>query len=670
MAITDVSDLTSSDQDQVFIGANNASPTMQEWYTLKRGSDGKPIFGTTHKNLEEVPSDDWEMVVRNVDQGIGGAMAAAGRLTTTEKGRIFGMPDFDALGTGGFVDKPPRYSFEEQDANGRWYFFAISENHIVKTDIGVDPPEFRKAYDIADGAPWDADDHIGQPIKSESGGVEYIYFPVNNGDRVIKMTLPVTVNDGVTTTNDTFATVTTILKGASHFKSLASGKIIRANASHSASVHQNISEVSFLDAGSDSFEDDSKWGDDFPLGNRPDYIVAIMSYEELAILRKSDDHWYTAVELENATIQFRDILPDEISAERAALGDEINHTGATWHGKLYLPTSENLWRHNLASALPVDLSAIYDGVSDGDIDLADSFRQASVGTIVGAGTWIWATFVYSDKSGFLLAAGRERRSGDNSPYEILWFPVFNVALGNPAKVQILHIQRNGLGAPRLWSSLDVGGINFALYRFDLGKDGGPAKEGGLFGGIDGSIWYRDILMESSGFLREARILIEDPQTSPDVAWRPYMSWDGGSYVEVGAGGLTSTGSLFATRDGTDAGRRLRIRLDHDSQGATASASPSTVREVRLQGHYTPDVGKVFEFAIDILKTAERTDRTPEKVISDLEAHVKQGADWIDRHSNTGDIHVTKAETREGARIGGVVAGPQDYIVTAQLLEYS
>ena len=57
-------------------------------------------------------------------------------------------------------------------------------------------------------------------------------------------------------------------------------------------------------------------------------------------------------------------------------------------------------------------------------------------------------------------------------------------------------------------------------------------------------------------------------------------------------------------------------------------------------------------------------------MSDLEAHVKQGADWIDRHATAGDIHVTKAETREGARIGGVVAGPQDYIVTAQLLEYS
>lgn len=678
MAITDVSDLTSSDQDQVFIGADNANPTLQEWYTLNKGSDGKPIFGTTHKNLEEVPSDDWELVVRNVDQGVGGAMAAAGRLTTTEKGRIFAMPAFTTFGAGGDILTPPRYSFEEQDANGRWYLYLVSPEQITKVDIGVDPPVVRQVYDIEDdppipsGARTEASDHFGQPVRGKHSGVSYIYFPLNNGVYILKMTLPVEVDTGAGT-GDTFTEVSSILEGASHFKALASGKIIRSNASHDVDVHQNKSEISFLSAGSDAFEDDDQWGADFPLGNAPDYITAIMSYEELAIIRKSDDHWYTAVELEDATIQFRDILPDEISAARAPLGEELNHTGATWHGKLFLPTSQTLWRHNLASALPVDLAAIYDGVSDTDIDLGESFRQASVGAVVGAGTYLWATFIYDDKEGFLLAAGRERRSGDNSPYEILWFPVFNTAISSPARVQLIHIQKNGEGAPRLWSSVDLGALDkFALYLLDLGKDGGPAKEGGTFGGtnLSGSIWYRDILLESSGFLRETRILIEDPQTSPDVAWRPYMQWDGGSYVEIGTGGVTSTGSVFATRDGTDAGRRLRIRLDLDSQGATASTSPSTVREVRVQGHYTPDVGKIFEFSIDIIKTAERTDRTPEKVISDLEAHVKQAADWIDRHSNAGDIHVTGAETREGARIGGVVAGPQDYIVTASLLEYS
>lgn len=669
--VTNVGALAGERSDQVFIGSDNTAATLQEWYVLKMGEGGKPIFGTSFKPLEAVPSDDWEVRVRDFSGGLGGALAG-GRNICVEPGRVTLAPSIAGLNLSAdqVVDKPLRYPLELQDSNGRWYLYLFSENHIVKADLGVDPPVLRQIYDIADGSPWDANDHIGQPVVGVDSGTDALYIPLNNGNRIMKMTLPVEVDTGAGS-GDTFTAVTAVVEGGAHFEQLASGKIARCNSTHSSGTFQNRAEVSLLAANGD-FETDGDWGADFPIAGQVDWFLGVMSIEDLMLIRKSDDRWYVAVELEDATIQFRSLLTDEIAPKRFDLGSERNHKGVLWHGRAYLPTAPHLWRHNLSSAIPVGMETL-PSVPGSDMPSQTDPRGGYCGALAPAGKWLYATFDTEDV--FWVMHGRERGPGDPPGGELVWLPLWSSTKSRAHRAQLLHVQLNGEGAPRLWWGFDNEAANDQdLTYIDLALDGGPWKAGGEFGTLneDGFIVLDDVLFESEAMLREARVYFEHGAAA--LEWKVNIRFidPGGSFTALaGTSAITTTpGSLYATRGSGDQGRRLRAYIHMDNTTVNADTTPPTLYELRMQGHYLPDVGKIFEFVIDVTETAKRTDRTVEEVVSDVEAFVNSPQDWIDRFSNAGDILIRSVEHLQGKRVAGVVAGPQDIRVRAELLEYS
>lgn len=642
-----------------------------------------PQYATGTRVLEGEDNDSWEIVLDDFSGGLGGEnVAGAGGFLTTEKGSLIHQPTveltLDVSGVATLRDTP-RYVFETQDTNGAWYMYWVSPEQIVKVDIETDPPVVCRVYDVATPtAGFNASDYLGQPVKGIDSGSTYRFFPVNNGDRLTYMPDPVTPDIGGAGSADTFTADTTFPdtgeNGAAHFWELPSGAVAMIEGTHASSrTFQNRCRLRILPAGL-NFLGTTNWGDQFEVASQLDWAIALMSFEDIVLVRKSDDRWYTGTELETGEFQFRNILPDEASSIRYDIATEENVQGAVWHGRLWLPTFTNLWRHDLRNALPVGPNTLTRGIMD-DVSGVYSLQSAEIGAILPAGEFMYVgtgnVSIIGNSLGYHIMAVREDPT-DERP--LIWQFLAEINPGSFGYIpQVLALQKNGtFDRQRIWypepnsSSLN----DFNLSYVEIGSDGYPYNSSATYGVANwgASLYTDDHLFPCTAQLTEARLLIEDDDAL--LTWDVRLSWDGGSYTSIDGAGRTDSGSLFPSTPGTsDNGRRLRVLILTTSAGDHSSGTPVNLRELRLFGYYLPDVGDPLAATIDVLRTAEERGMSPAAVRAELKGYRSSIQAFTDIHNNTGYLKVTDADHDAPTMMGGK-EGAELLSLTGEIVEYS
>jgi hypothetical protein len=641
----------------------SAEPTVKidgKSYVLAT-QNARPVFSSGTRAIEGAPSDDDRVIWNDWSQGAGINLYRAAGLLATEKGRLIASPTANELTT--TVTRPVRHWFEEQDSGGRWYLFAITDQNVVKIDLGVDPPVIRKTYTLAT-AGFNANDRLGKPIKALNAGTVGIYIPVNNGDRIVRLTVPVTVNDGVGVTDDTFTAFTTVLKGAAHFRQMASGKVIRAVSSHTAAVFGNRAQISILSDPA-NFESDAAWGADFNMDNQTRWILGLANLDELIVVGKQNG-WFAYTENADGTLTSRNLLPDAEFDEITALGSESFHGGYVWHNYLMLPTPFAFWRHTLAIASPVGPDVLPS--ITGDENISDPrFGVAPAGAAAGA----WQYIPYNHPTdGFYIYAGRERRPNEDSVLPIIWHP-FHAHMDAGARCESIHIQRNGTGAPRLWHQKLLAGTQRIMYH-PLGKDGGPFGGGSYSSAsqaaTDNHAHFMPVQLPSQVLLREVRYEIEEGDAQ--FFWSCYAKLDGAAAAQVGGSELTATGSLFWATDTKC--RRLMLRPSYRTSGSytPVRARPPRLMKVTVEFTFLPDVSDDLQFVVDVAATAMRRHVSEKKVRDDLRALRNAGAkSWIDVYGQSGTVNIAATSDQAPKRMAALEI--MDVVsVKATLMEYS
>lgn len=693
--------------------------------------DGKPVYGTSQRALQEIPSDSFQIVWDDWSNGLGLDYdhSESGAMTVIPK-RIFARPAFGTLNVSavGTCPTSPRFSFEAQDSNGHWYKYFVAPTAIIKVDIDASPtPKVRRVYTLATSG-FNSNDHIGRPVQATTGGVAKWFFPVNNGNRIVYMASPVAVDGadsasgtGVTTTDtsltdaradwrtdawvgavvtcngktmtvtsntatvltgsggwsggsnpgngnswsmayaanaaDSFTASTAVVDGASHFIQVASGAIHRAVSSHSAGVAQNRTALSILTAASDLLSD-GNWGANFPTDDQTQWIVDLLALDEFT-LAQTQSGWLLATELADGSIQYRNILPMEYTANNA-LDSETNVGGDIWLGnRLLLTTPSEVWRHNLYSALPVGPASALQHLGN---DFSGGFAEYAPGAIAVYGEWIYLALNGSSATAILVGKQGRNREVD---WGVLIAGQQNVS-GNSLDAKGIWSQRNV--ANRIWfaSRADTG--DFDLGYFTVGADGNPFVPGGSYGSAGTfSVAYSPAYdFPCNVLMVEARLHIE--RGGDSQSWTPYgQNASGGSYVEIGSGGLTASGSLYWTAGTSDTGRRWRFQLTHNP--LAADTTPSELHSITFHGYYLPDVGNDVRMGIDIDMTARQLGKTRAEIVTELEGYASSRQAFVDMHGTSGHILVRGVSTQGPAK-WGAVPGSQIAEIAATILEYA
>jgi len=173
--------------------------------------NGRSVFSSQRRAIQGVPNDDFHLRIPFGSRGVGRDFYSAQNIFTAIPNMLLPPPSLTTINlTGLWSSGSLRYGYiEEQDANGRWYKYLVGPTMIVKLDITSNPPVVRQVYTLSTVSAFNANDRLGQPIKLPSGGVNYVYIPCNNGDRIVKLTIPV----GVETTSAAFNPVVTLNGG-------------------------------------------------------------------------------------------------------------------------------------------------------------------------------------------------------------------------------------------------------------------------------------------------------------------------------------------------------------------------------------------------------------------------------------------------------------------------
>lgn len=637
-------------------------------YVLARGPQGL-VFSSGTRALQEVPSDRWELVYDDWSGGLGngpGQYSAAQNFLTSLPGKLIPAPSVSSLTAGG-MSSAIRYWFEEQDAGGRWYLYGVAPQHVVKLDIGVSPPVVRQVYSVSATAGFNSADRIGQPVRCRHSGSTYWAFPVNNGDRIVRMPVPVAQDDGTVTTADTFTAVTSVLKGAGHFDLLPSGRIARTVSSHSAGSFQHRAEVSYLPAASDFFTD-ANWGEDFPDGSQTTWHLGIMHYDEVTVTRKQDG-WHVAQELSDGRLLWRDLLPEDGSRDIAALGAEATNSGAVWRGMLWLLTPSALWRSIISRAVPVGHQMIPGIEADrasgsGPFTAAVSLTNMRTLAIVPAGRNCYASAALpgADKAWHILHGVAE---GDDVRWQCLFYS------GSGDAPFSLHIQRNGSGAPRLWFA-SVSGGNSILYYTVLSGTYDPFLLDGTntFGGngivsSQRALWSPPHRFSSPVQVNECELVIDNGSGS--FTWAAAVIRDSAGVLTTLSPTLTASGTAFASPGLSCRKLRLFISSTYD---ATTFTSPPILTAAILRGVYLPDVSAPLLFAVDVPRTAALQRSSPEQVHTALEALRSAGSKtWTDPYGASG--YITVQDVDWGAPVSAGQRRRETVLtVRAMLEEYS
>lgn len=629
---------------------------------------GKPVYSSSTRAIENVPSDRFEIVLSDqFGKGLGdGEVANTSFISHLPKRLMAGAALPAALAAAG-VTGQLRHSFEDQDANGRWYKYIYGPQTIIKIDIGVDPPVVRQVYTVAATSGFNSNDRIGRAVRDKNSSVNYWYFPVNNGDRVVRMASPVAVDDG-TPTADTFTAFTTMVNGAAHARWLPGGTMVRFESFHSAGTFQNRSLISIKPAGLD-FQTDANWGGPFYVGQQSTWGVGINNFG-LTILFRKQEGWITALINADLTITFGDVLPDGQFFEQTTYGLESTHEGDSWHGYAFLPTPQGLWRTNIFGHRPVgpdEIRALSGDYSNAQLDGPANApaRFGYVRAVAPSHGWLYVLY----SSGMILAARERGENIGDGAYE--WFSVLDYA-AQSAQANGIWRQRNGSAAPRLWFvGLTTAG-NTYLYRIPLGNDlsvwRGSVTNGYAGTLISPGIWCgQPITFPSNVLLEEVRFAIQ--RGGANFSWSFKALRDGATSPDTVGSALTASGSIFWTPGTSDTCRTL-IPIIECTYAGFADLPPEIV-DARLFGDFLPDVSDPLMMVIDLRRTADRrTGTTPQSIRDELRALRYGGAKaWVDPRQTAGTVLVTAAD--DGAPKNIASLRVEDTItVRATLVEYA
>ncbi|KKM53133.1 hypothetical protein LCGC14_1554330, partial [marine sediment metagenome] len=444
-------------------------------------------------------------------------------------------------------------------------------------------------------------------------------------------------------TVDVWDEETGVEKGAMHFQELPSGKIARL-VSDMGGVSRARSEVSLLAAGA-NLEIDNNWGDDFPVASQAYRPISLVAYDELLVIGKQNG-WFAAVEKEDGTLQWRELLPDEEYLDEGDIKDYTFHAGLHWHGRLMLP-GINFWRHNLSSALPVGPDSIPGNIGD-EPNLADQIRFGRIPTAAHGGEWQYDPYNLPG-GGFYIMAARERRYGERGETELVWHPIIHRSAG---KCQGVHKQKHGSGAPRLWWGEGTYGGDLAYIS--LAADGGPFKPGASYGdaNADGTMYGLEYLFESLVLLREMKLEIEEGNN--ELSWQAQVQRDGGSVEDVGSA-ITSTGPIFWTARSNDKCRRARFPFKWiGSVSYDPSGNRTRVRKQAMYGSYLPDVSDVIVCTVDMKATSASRGVSEQELRAELDSVTKSGAEeFTDLHEISYDVLVDEVMEGSAPHVDGV-----------------
>lgn len=462
---------------------------------------------------------------------------------------------------------------------------------------------------------------------------------------------------------DTITVITTVTKGAAHFKQLPSGKIARATSSHSAGTAQNRAEVSLLAAGA-NFQTDANWAADFPVDDQTKWITGLQSYGELLVVAKPNG-WFVATVLSDNTLKFESLLPDSIMGTTSALGSEIVYGSTAWHGRLMLSAGYQLYRSNIYSAKPVDVSSLTRRPFIYPQNGLTALRYP--GGAAAGNEWLHASASPSGGLFLYLLAAREDEG------ELEWHPYYYLLASSPVAVNgAVHPQRNG-GNSRIWwydtalrcMPLDVG----LSFSGDGAITYGQAS-------LTASLWTMPINFPCQVQLREVRLTLLGTSTNAPWDIRAFRDSFGTTGEPVGST-LTATGSAFWTAGTNDTCRLLRLRVrsvmntSYTPVGfnSDTTAPPTLIRMV-LHGTYLPDVGEEIALSIDVPATAQLQGKSLPAIVSALEALVRTGAQtWTDYLGTTG--HVNVLEKRRQPFIQNAAISSDDYVhIRLHLLEHA
>jgi hypothetical protein len=636
---------------------------------------GRPVYSSGTRAIEGAPSDDFEIRLENDGRGVGRSSPLSRNCLPTFEKRIYPRPKLrSAVLTNWTGSDPPRWSFEAQDANGKWYLFVIGPGFVSKVELGIaaNPTVHTTEGPFLAGppAPWNANDRLGQPaymFSARMGGFRWM-VPLNNGDR-----FAVLDSVGINGAANVW-TIATINKagtgedGALAFLTLPSGKAVRAVADNG---NAGTAKISILTASADA-ETVGNWGGAFPVDAEGFRILALMAFDETVIVKKQNGY-FTAIEQGNGTIAYRTLLPDAEFAEIQPQGRENSGRPIVWHGKMLLPTPTDFWTHNLVNASPAGPDAISYNPEDEEVFDYLTARFGRVGAVSHGGKWLYAAYEKLDVV-YILAA-TENDSGDSRDGALLYFPiVFQDTSRAAPQPRFLHRMRNtdSIYLILAWTE-ETGANQWTIYSLMLGGDSGPYAKPGYWGepSSSGDHWFEEQPFTTDVLLREVYLEISRSSVTPDeISWRPVYALDGGAKQTLSS--RNTSGTVFFTPGSNDRGRRAFFGAEWvTTAGWTAGAIDRVpyLRSMTVRGSYLPDVSDPLQFVVDVARTAARRRISRKAVLDELHGYRSSRQTWTDPTGAAGHIRIQSTEETAPRRAASL-EGLDVVTVKGMLIEYS
>ncbi|KKL84404.1 hypothetical protein LCGC14_1965060 [marine sediment metagenome] len=546
--------------------------------------------------------------------------------------------------------------FEEKADDGQYHLYACGVGEVAKIKLVAIP-----TLTSVETASFASTDLFGQSVRAadleqsfqadafqEDAFVTFSsgqwLLPPDSGDRIIELTR---VQAGATP--DIWSVRTDVVDGASHFV-IAGRNFWRVIANGRGT---KISACDILN----SPIVDNNWGGKFPFGEQGAAATALLALHRF-IFAITQSNIFGVTEDFNApgiggAVSFSEMLPDTDFTDELIDGAPVTGLGArVWDASLIVPTPFALYRHDISvyDRIGPDSFLHNDGMEP---NLTDQIRFGRHRGVASVGPWLYQIYEMPDGDGFQILAGRKRASAEEGEEPIILQPIVYRSTG---RALVLHPERNGTGAPRLWWGRLVSGTVTFEY-IDLGLDGGPYKPGGSFGDQNASgTWFgKEFDLDAPGTLksmREVEIILDGGDAQ--LSWQNQVQLDGAAVENVGTVYTTVGGTKFFVAQ--KKARRIRPIMGWTGSGSyTAAGNVSRVRKILYRGHWLPEVADTITTFVDVLATAKRRGLSPKKVRGDLAALVlANNYAFVDIHGSSAvQVILEESDASEGGNVAGL-----------------
>jgi hypothetical protein len=342
-------------------------------YVVALGPNGRPMYASSTRITQAVPSDDFELPINDFSE-LGRGFYAGSGFTTVVPGKLYPSPAKTTI-SATTLSAHMRFWFETGD-----YLFAIAALNIFKFDISVNPPVLKRVYGSKLGGNGRA---YGQPAQMYTARASlgyHWYVPNTDGTGAVHSLDTVGNESSVAyspaaTLNGTIdaSAITVVYTGTANTillddviiidsermlvvgQSTNSVTVTRAWAATTAASHttgvaitkataDTWTNVTTLTNNASNFlqmpdgkvwlstgfydgavaenratvralvagsdcEVNASWGSELPVGDQTSAIISLLNYDELLIVGKQDG-WYAAQLNTDSTLRWRSLLPD------------------------------------------------------------------------------------------------------------------------------------------------------------------------------------------------------------------------------------------------------------------------------------------------------------------------------------------------------------------------